>query len=45
MSDNLMLRFDTHPIKLVSVFVRACMYMRAVFVELDFIFFKGDRVR
>lgn len=36
MSDNLVLHFDTHPIKLISVFVCACMYMQAMFMELGF---------
>lgn len=36
MSDNLVLHFDTHPIKLISVFVCSCMYMQAVFVESGF---------
>jgi len=34
MSDNLVLHFDTHLIKLVSVFVCACMYAQAVFSGL-----------
>lgn len=37
MSDNLVLHFDTHPIRLISVFVCACMYTRAVFTELGFL--------
>lgn len=37
MSDNLVLHFDTHPIKLISVFVRAHMYMRAMLMELGFL--------
>lgn len=40
MSDNLVLHFDTHPIKLISVFVCACMYMQAVFMESGFFFLK-----